>query len=95
MVTTNIVELSLLNEGPNMRLLEVFNLVLICSSKVGTHAAVVASDDDTALASGLDIVDTVFCVDTSLLTSLFKDICILIAANATNVENGIFREDVL
>lgn len=95
MVTTNIVELGLLNERPDVRLLEMLNLVLVSGSKVGAHAAVVAGDDDTALASGLDIVDAVFRVDTGLLAGLREDISVLVATDAADVKSRVLRKNVL
>ncbi len=71
------------------------NLVLVSGSKVGAHAAVVAGDDDTALASGLDIVDAVFRVDAGLLAGVREDISVLVAANAANVKSRVFRKNVL
>ena len=70
-------------------------LVLVSGSKVGAHAAVVASDDDTALAGGLDIVDTVFGVDTGLGASVLQEIGIFVLANAANVDDRVVGEDIL
>lgn len=94
-VTTNVVELGLLNERPDVRLLEMLDFVLVSGSKMSAHAAVVAGDDDTALASGLDIVDAVFRVDTSLLAGLGEDISILVATDAADVKSRVFRKNVL
>jgi len=94
-VSTNVVDLSLLDQIPDLRLLQVLGLVLISGSKVGAHAAVMASDDDTALAGGLNIVDTVFSVDTSLGASVLQEIGVFILANAANVDDRVVGEDVL
>lgn len=95
MVATDIVELCLLNQRPDLRLLQVLDLVLVGSSEVGAHAAVVASDDNTALAGGLSLIDTVLSVDTSLLTGLLEDVTELVLADAADVDNGLLREHVL
>ena len=95
METTNVVELGLLNERPDVRLLQVVDLVLVSRSKVGTHAAVVASDDDTALASGLGIIDAVFGVDAGLSAGLLQDFSFLVTADAADVEDRVVGEDVL
>lgn len=94
-VTTHVVDLSLLDERPDVGLLQVVELVLVGSGKVGAHAAVVAGDDDTALAGGLSIVDTVLGVDTSLLAGLLQDLAVLVVADAANVDDGVVREQVL
>ena len=70
-------------------------LVLVGSSEVGAHAAVVASDDNTTLTSGLGLIDTVLGVDTGLLASLLEDITELVLTDTTDVDNGLLREQVL
>lgn len=94
-VATDVVELSLLNERPDVGLLQVLNLVLVGSGEVSAHAAVVTGDDDTALAGRLRIVDTVLGVDTSLLAGLLQDLAILVLTDAADVDNGVVREQVL
>jgi hypothetical protein len=94
-VSTNVVELGLLNQRPDFGLLEVLNLVLVGSSKVGTHAAIVASDDNTTLAGRLGFINTVLGVDTGLLTGLLEDVTVLVLANAANVDNGLLGKHVL
>ena len=95
METTDVEELGLLDEGPDVGLLQVLELVLVGSSKVSAHAAVVASDDDTALARGLRLVDTVLGVDTSLLTGLLQDVTVLVLADTANVDNRVVGKKVL
>jgi hypothetical protein len=63
--------------------------------KVGDQAAVVASDNDTAAASGLLLVDTVADLKTSLLGGVGEDVGVLVLANAAEVDDGLGREDVL
>lgn len=94
-VATNVVDLGLLNERPDLGLLEVLDLVLVGSSEVGTHAAVVASDDNTTLASGLGLIDTVLGVNTGLLASLLEDVTVLVLTDATDVNNGLIGEQIL
>jgi hypothetical protein len=94
-VTPDVVELGLLDEGPDVGLLQVLKLVLVGSSEVSAHAAVVAGDDDTALAGGLRLVDTVLGVDTGLLTGLLEDLAVLVIANTANVDDGVVGEQVL
>ena len=95
MITTNVVNLGLLDQRPDVRLLQVLRLVLVSSSKVGAHAAVVASDDDTALAGGLDMIDTVLGVHTGLVASIPEEISIVVLADAAKVDNRVVGEQVL
>lgn len=94
-VATDIVELGLLDNVPDVGLLQVLNLVLVRSSKVGAHAAVVASDNNTALASRLSLIDTVLGVDTGLLASLLQDVAELVLANAADVDDRVVGKHVL
>lgn len=94
-VTTNVVNLGLLNQRPDVGLLQVLGLVLVSRSKVSAHAAVVAGDDDTTFAGGLDFVDTVFRVNTGLVTGLLERVGILVLADAANVNDRVIGEHVL
>jgi len=93
--TTDVVELGLLDKGPDVGLLQVLKLVLIGRGEMSAHAAVVAGDNDTALSGGLDIVDTVLGVDTSLLAGLLEDLAVLVLTDTANVEDGVVGEQVL
>ena len=95
MVSTDVVDLGLLNQRPDLGLLEVLELVLVGSSKVGTHAAVVTSDDNTTLTSGHSFIDTVLGVDTGLLTGLLEDVTVLVLTNTADVDDGLLGEQVL
>ena len=95
MVTTDIVNLSLLDQRPDLGLLQVLNLVLIRGSQMRAHAAVVTGDDDTALARGLGLIYTVLGMHTGLLACLLENVGVLVATNAADVEHRVFGEDVL
>jgi hypothetical protein len=94
-VSTDIVDLSLLDKSPDVGLLKVVKLVFVGSSKVGDHATVVAGNDNTTFSSGLDLVDTVFSVDTGLFAGFCEDVGVFIFANAANVGDRVLGEDVL
>lgn len=94
-VSTNIVVLSLLDKRPDVRLLQVVNLVLVCRSEVSAHATVVTSDNDATLAGGLDIVHTILGMDTSLVAGLLEDIGVLVLTDTANVHDGVLGEHVL
>lgn len=93
MVATNEVCLALLDNVPV--LLKVLELVAVGSGKVSAQAAVVASNDDTATASGLGLIDTVVDIEASLLGGIGENVGVLVLANAAEVDNGLGREDVL
>lgn len=93
MVTADEVCLALLYNVPV--LLEVVKLIAVGSGKVGAQAAVVASDNDTATAGRLSLVDTVADLKASLLGGIGEDVGVLVLANAAEVDDGLGREDVL
>lgn len=78
-----------------MGLLEVIKLVLVGSSKVSNHAAVMAGNNNTAFSGGLDIVDTILSVDTGLLAGFCEDVGVLVFTDAANEGDGVLGEDVL
>ena len=92
-VATNEVCLALLDDVPV--LLEVVKLVAVGGSEVGAQAAVVASDDNTAAASGLGLIDTVADLEASLLGGIGEDVGVLVLANTAEVDDGLGRENVL
>ena len=92
-VATNEVCLALLDNVPV--LLEVVKLVAVGGSKVGAQAAVVASNNDTATASGLGLIDTVADLEAGLLGGICEDVGVLVLANAAEVDDGLGRKDVL
>lgn len=95
MVSTDVVNLSLLHERPDIGLLQMLNLVFVGGSKVGDHATIVAGDDHATFSSRLSFVDAVFDVDASLFAGLSEDIGVLVFADTANVHDGVFGEDVL
>lgn len=93
MVSADKVVLAVLHNVPV--LLQMLNLVVVCSGKVGAHAAVVARDDNTAAAGGLLVVDPVSDGEAGLLVGLLQDVGILVLADAAEVDDGIGGEQVL
>lgn len=94
-VATDVVDLGVLHELPDLGLLQVIKLVGVGSGKVGAHAAVVAGDDDTATARGLLLIVAVLDAEANLLDGLLQDIGVLVLADAANVDGRVGREDVL
>lgn len=95
MVATDVVDLSGLNEAPDLGLLQVLDLVVVGSSQVGAHAAVVTGDDDAAAAGGLLLIVAVLDAEADLLDSVLQGLGVLVLADAANVDGGAGREDVL
>lgn len=87
MVTANIVHLSLVNQGPDMWLLQVLQFVLVRSSKMGAEASLVACDNDTAAAGGLRFVNTILCSQAGLVAGFLENICVLVLADAADIKN--------
>ena len=92
---TDVKELSVLNEAPDLGLLQVVKVVVVGSTKVGAQAAVVASDDDAATTCLLLGVNTVLDAETSSLNGIVKNRRVLVVTGATEVDDAVWGEDVL
>ncbi len=94
-VTANIVGLGVLDEGPDIRALQVLQVVVVGGTQLGAHAAVVAGDDDAATAGGDLGVDAVLDAQTSLPAGVAEDSGILVVASTAKVDDAVVGEDVL
>lgn len=94
-VTADVDGLGLLNQAPDLGLLQVVNLVVVGSSKVGAHAAVVSGDDDTATSGWVLSIDAVLNTETGLLVGLLESSGVLVVTDTANVDNRLLGEDVL
>lgn len=92
--TTDVVELGVLNELPDLRALEMVNVVEVGGSKVGDQAPVVAGDDGTAPAGGGVGVDAVLDPQADLLDGIAEDVSVLVVADTTKVDDAVRREYV-
>jgi hypothetical protein len=95
MVSTNIEHLRVLDQLPHLGLLQVLNLVQVCSCKIGAQRAVVACDDDTATACGGLIVVAVFGAHAGVGGDLLEGLTVAVAADAADVDGGGGGKDVL
>lgn len=95
METTNVVDLGVLNELPDLRLLQVINIIMVGSTKVGAETSVVAGDDGTTSAGLLLGVDSVLDSEASLLDSIVENGRVLVVTGTTKVDNAVGRKDVL
>jgi hypothetical protein len=87
MVSTNIIDVCLLNDLPDLRRFQVLEFISICGSKIGTHGAVVACDDDTAAACREGGILEVFCAQTGGFAGLGEGVSVLVLSNTTDVDN--------
>lgn len=92
---TNVVDLSILNELPDLGLLQVVDIVVVGGTEISAQASVVASNDNTASASLLLGVDSVLNTETSSLDGIVEDGRVLIVTSTTEVDNAVGRENVL
>lgn len=93
-IATNKVKLCLLNQFPDIRTLEVCQIVLVGGAQLCAHRAVVTGNDHTATTGGFRLIDTVLDAETSLGSRLAQRLGIGIVADAAKVDDGIRREKV-
>ena len=94
-VATDIIGLGVLDELPHLGALEMLDVVVVGSTELSYHAAVVASDDDTTPTGGDLGVDTVLDAETSLLDGVLEDGGILVVTDTTEVDDAVGGQDVL
>ena len=87
MVATDEIKARGLDLFPDLRGLQVGELVLVCGCQMRNHTSVMAGDNDTAATGGLRGIDEVFGVDAGFLAEGAELYAVLIVANATDVEN--------
>lgn len=95
MISTNVVSLGILNQLPNLGLLQMVEVVVVGGSQIRAHAAVMARDDHTATAGGVLRVDAVLDTQTGLLDGIMKDSGVLVVAHTTDVDHAVGRQDIL
>ncbi len=82
MVSAHVVDARLLDQRPDVRLLEMLKLVVVGGGQVRAHAALVAGDDDATAARRVLLVDAVLDAQPRLLGCIAEDVGILVAADA-------------
>lgn len=95
MIPAHIIRPGLLHHGPDLRLLQVLELILVRGRQMGAHAAVMARDDDPTATRGLGVVDAVFGAEAGVAAGGGEDVCVFVAADAADVEDGVWGEHVL
>ena len=95
-VTTNVEGLRVLNEAPDLLGLEMLELVVVGGTELGDHGAVMASDDNSAAASGGGLINSVLGANTTLgAASLDELVGGGVLADTSNVDYGLGGKDVL
>ncbi len=82
MVSAHVVDTRLLDQLPDVRLLEMLKLVVVRCRQVSAHAAVVAGDDDATAAGRVLLVDAVLHAQSRLLGCIAKGVGILVPTHA-------------
>ena len=94
-VTTDVVELSILYEAPDLGLLQVVEAVVVGSTEVSAKTAVMASDDNTA-TTGLDLgVDAVLDTQAGSLACIVEDGRVFVVSGTSEVDDAVGGQDVL
>ena len=95
MEATDIVEAGAFYELPDIRTLEMGEVVVVRSSEVSAEAAVVAGDDDATATGRLLGVNAVLNAEADLADGIAEDGGVLVVADAAEVHDTVGRQDVL
>lgn len=95
MITSNKVVSSTLDQLPDLRTLQVIQIIVVCGTEISTQRAVVIRDYDTTSASWLLLVYSVLDTEASLLDGIVKNSSIFIIANTTKKDDGVGWKEVL
>lgn len=93
--TTDIVRVGILNQAPDLGLLQVVEVIVVSSTEISAERAGLASDNDTAATGLLLGVDTVLDAQTSLLHSIVENGGVLVVTGTTEVNDAVGGQDVL
>lgn len=94
-VTTNIEHLSVLNQAPNLGLLQVVQSIVVRGAQISAHAAVVAGNDHATAAGRLGRLDAVLDPQAGLLDGITQDGGVLVVADAAQVDDTVVGQQVL
>lgn len=93
--TTDIVEVGVLDQLPDVVALQVLEVVVVGGAEIGAEGAVVAGDDGAAAAGGDAGVDAVLDAQAGGLDGVVQDCGVLVVAGTTEVDDAIGGQDVL
>lgn len=92
---TNVVNISVLNQAPDLRLLQVVKAIVVRSTEVSDQRAVLAGDDGAAAARLLSRIDAVLDTQASSLDGVVEDGRVLVVTGTSDVDDAVRGEDVL
>jgi hypothetical protein len=95
MVSTNEIMRSILNQLPDLRALQMLQVIVIRSTEIRAHRSIMARNNDAAAAGLLLLVNAVFDSETSLLHRIVQDGSVLIISDAAKEDSRIWWEKVL
>lgn len=93
--TSNVVDLGILDQAPDLGLLQVIQVIVVGGTQVGAQTAVVASDDGAAATSLLLGVNAVLDTQASGLDGLVQDGRVLVVTGTAEVDDAVRGQDVL
>ena len=95
-VTSNVENIGVLNQSPNLLGLEMLNLVVVGGTEVSDHGTIVTGDDDSTLSGGDSLLDAVLGTDTAHnATGLDELVGVGVLANTADVDGGFWWENIL
>lgn len=94
-VATNVVHLSILDQAPDLGLLQVIKPIVVGSTQIRAHAPVVARNHHTTPTGGLRRLDAVLDAKTGLLDGILEDGGVLVVADTAEVYDAVVGQEVL
>lgn len=95
MIATNVVNLGILDQAPDLGLLQVIKPIVVGSTQIRAHAPVVARNHHTAPARRLRRLDAVLDTKAGLLDGILKDGGVLVVADTADVYDAVVGQEVL
>ena len=74
---------------------QVLDLVMVRRSEISAQAAIVACDDDTTSPRWMLVINVISHLQTSFLVGSLKDVCVLVLAYASKIDDRVCREHIL
>jgi hypothetical protein len=94
-VAADIVRLCALDQRPDIRLLQMLEIIVIRRAEISAHAPVVARNDDSAPTRRLLGIDTVLHPQTGSLDGITQGGRVLVVAHAAQEDHAVGRQHVL
>ena len=95
-VSSNVENIGVLNESPDLLGLEMHKLVVIGGTEISDHGSIMTGDDDSTFSSGDGLLDAVLGLDTALnATGLDELVGVGVLADTPDVDGGFWWENIL